>query len=91
MCRLPDGVINSEVNGMRGRIEEYFDQSLKYACESWHNHIDTNTTCTPGVASALHHFLESKFLFWLEVLSILGTLRNAVDALKVTAEWLKVC
>ena len=91
MCKLPDGVINSEANDLRGRIEEYVDQSLQYACESWHKHIDRHTTCTPGVASALHHFLESKFLFWLEVLSILGTLRNAVDALKMTAEWLKVC
>jgi len=91
MCKLPDGVINSEANDLRGRIEEYVDQSLQYACESWHKHIDRQTTCTPGVASALHHFLESKFLFWLEVLSTLGTLRNAADALKMAAEWLKVC
>ena len=91
MCKLPAGIINSEANDLRGRIEEYVDQSLQYACESWHKHIDRHTTCTPGVASALHHFLENKFLFWLEVLSILGTSRNAVDALKMTAEWLKVC
>ena len=91
MCKLPDGVINSEANDLRGRAEEYIDQSLQYACESWHKHIDRHTTCTPGVTSALHHFLENKFLFCLEVLSILGTLRSAVDALKMAAEWLKVC
>jgi len=31
------------------------------------------------------------FLFWLEVLSVLGTIRNAVDALEVAAKWLEVC
>ena len=91
MCKLPDCVINSEVNDLKGRIEKYIDHTLQYACESWHKHIDKDTTCTPEVASALHHFLEKKFLFWLEVLSILGTLRNAIDALKMATKWLKVC
>ena len=91
MCKLPDSIINSKVNNMKERMEQYVDQSLQYACESWYKHIDQHTTCTPEATSALHHFLEKKFLFWLEVLSILGTLRNAVDALKMAAEWLKVC
>ena len=29
--------------------------------------------------------------FWLEVLSMLGAVREAVDALESTAKWLDVC
>jgi hypothetical protein len=39
----------------------------------------------------LHRFLEGKFLFWLEVLSVLGTPRDAIDALDVAAKRLEVC
>jgi hypothetical protein len=46
---------------------------------------------TPVIASTLHQLLEKKFLFWLEVLSVSGTARNAVDALQATMGWLEVC
>jgi len=92
MCELPDTVMNSEVGDLHERIERYLDPALQYACKSWHKHlVDENTTRTPAVTSALHHFLEKKFLFWLEVLSVLGAAREAVDALEVAASWLEVC
>ena len=90
MCKLPDSVTNSEVSDLRERTEEYIESGLQYACQSWHKHIDTHTPCTPEITSTLHHFLEKKFLFWLEVLSVLGTVRNTVDALAVAAKWLQV-
>ena len=90
ICMLPDSVTNSEVPDLKERAELYIDHTLQYACESWHKHIDRHTTCTPEVTSILHHFLEKRFLFWLEVLSVLGTLRNAVDALAMAAKWLEV-
>jgi len=92
MCELPDAVTNSEVEDLGERIERYLDPALQYACKSWHKHlVDENTTRTPAVITALHHFLEKKFLFWLEVLSVLGAAREAVDALEVAARWLEVC
>ena len=39
MCKLPDGVINSEVLDLKERTEEHIGQSLKYACKSWHKHL----------------------------------------------------
>ncbi|KAF9644380.1 YVTN repeat-like/Quino protein amine dehydrogenase [Thelephora ganbajun] len=91
MCNLPDAVINREVDDLRERTERYLDPSLQYACKSWHKHlIDGRTVRTSAIASALHRFLEKKFLFWLEVLSVLGAAREAVDALEVAAKWLEV-
>jgi len=94
MCRLPDGVANSDVSDLKERADRYINPALQYACMSWHTHLaDADTTPAHALATtpALHQFLGEKFLFWLEVLSILGAVRNAVEALQVAAEWLEVC
>jgi hypothetical protein len=93
MCRLPEAVANSDVSDLKERIERYIDPALQYACRSWHTHIvdrHTPPVDTHEITSALHRFLEKKFLSWLEVLSVLGAVRNAVDALHVVAGWLEV-
>ena len=92
MCYLPETVVNSEVDDLVERRDKYIDHALQYACRSWHQHFtNEHMAHTPKVTSALHYFLENKFLFWLEVLSVLGTARNAVDALEVAAKQLEVC
>ena len=94
MCKLPDGVANSDVNDLKERIERCIGPALRYACTSWHTHLTGGraiTTNTLEITSALHGFLEDKFLFWLEVLSVLGAVGNAVDALQAAADWLEVC
>ena len=94
ICELPDAVANSDVGDLEERIKRYIDPALQYACRSWHTHlVDTHEESTHALAitSALHQFLEKKFLFWLEVLSVLGAVRNAVDALQTAQDWLEVC
>ena len=91
MCKLPDGAMNSEVSDLKERTKRYIDQGLEYACRSWHKHfIDTTPAHSVKITFVLRRFLEGKFLFWLEVLSVLGAARGAVDALEATARWLDV-
>ena len=88
MCDLPDGVINSEVKDLKERTGRCIDSALEYACRSWHRHlINKMSTRTLKI---LHQFLTEKFLFWLEVLSVTGAARHAVDALEVIVKWLDV-
>ena len=82
MCELPDGVINSEVIDLKERTEERIGRALEYACRSWYKHLVG--TMPAHIAPVLHEFLEKKFLFWLEVLSVLGVAREAVNALEAT-------
>ena len=92
MCKLPDAVTNSEVDGLGERIEQHIDQALQYACRSWHKHlVSTISAQTLDIRPVLQKFLEKKFLFWLEVLSVLGAAREAVDALNAAKKWLDVC
>ncbi|KAF9642676.1 hypothetical protein BDM02DRAFT_1974356 [Thelephora ganbajun] len=90
MCNLPDAVANREVDDLRERTKRHLNPALRYACKSWHKHlIDGHTVRRPAIASGLRQFLEKKFLFWLEALSVLGAAREAVGALDVTAKWLE--
>jgi hypothetical protein len=90
MCKLPEATINSEVGDLQYRAEQHISTALQYACKSWHKHFTGDMVHQPKFTSALCRFLEKKFLFWLEVLSVLGATREAVVALGVVAKWLKV-
>ena len=91
MCKLPDCVVNSEVVDLRERAEEYIDPGLQYDCRSWHRHlVGTVPAHAPEIIPVLHRFLEGKFLFWLEVLSIVCAAREAIDALDAATKWLSV-
>jgi len=94
MCQLPDAVANSDVSDLKERVDTYIDPALQYACVSWHTHllgVDVTPDSAPRITLTLHRFLEEKFLFWLEVLSVLCTVKNAVNALQATIDWLEVC
>ena len=77
-------------------IDQLLERNMcKHACRSWHTHL-TNTHATTSVdplkiTSTLHWFLENNFFSWLEVLSVLGAVKNAVHALQVAVDWLEVC
>ena len=93
MCKLPDGIANSDIDDLKERAERYIDPALRYACRSWHTHLVGGlgtSVNTVEITSVLHQFLENKFLFWLEVLSALGAVRNAVDALQSVTDRLEV-
>ena len=93
MCDLPEGAKNCEVGDLKERREKYIPHALQYACKSWHKHLVGCETLgrTAEIAPVVHQFLEEKFVFWLEVLSIFGCVRDGVDALQVAAKRLEVC
>ena len=88
MC-IQDPVPNSDVSD-----DDCINPTLQYACVSWHVHlVEVHTTPAdePQIDRALKKFMEEKLLFWLEVLSILGAVRNAAEAMRATVDWLNVC
>ncbi|KAF9784383.1 hypothetical protein BJ322DRAFT_1006862 [Thelephora terrestris] len=93
ICKLPDAVTNSVVSDLEEKVERYICPGLQYACRSWHTHLVggyTTLVNTHEITSVIHRFLETKFLFWLEVLSVLGAARTAVEALQAAADRLEV-
>ena len=93
MCSIPDYALNSKVEGLPDKIKASgIPGALEYACRSWYKHLIVAKDQAVDVVSTLHHFLEGKFIFWLEVLSVLGAVGDAVYALTATTKWLnEVC
>ena len=89
LCSIPDYTLNSNVDDLPERIKRSgIHGALEYACRSWYRHLIGTTDWTTDVTAALHCLLEEKFLFWLEVLSIVGAVGDAAHALTATLEWL---
>ena len=93
MCSIPDYALNLEVDNLPKRIDKSgIPGALEYACRSWYKHLITARDRVAAVVFALQGFLEQKFLFWLEVLSVLGTVGDAAHALSAVVKWLaEVC
>ena len=93
MCSIPDYALNSEIPDLPKRIDDGgIRGALKYACRSWYKHLIATNHRTADVVSALRCFLEEKFLFWLEVSSVLGAVGDVAHALNTTIKWLtEVC
>ena len=88
MFSIPEYVLNSDVEDLQGVGESGIDSALEYACKSWHNHLVVTEHQTSDVLLALRRFLEEKFVFWLEVMSVLGAVGDAARALTASLKWL---
>ena len=92
LLSLPDYALNSEVEDLQTRIDDRISIALWYSCLSWHNHLTETEGDVSGVISYLRVFLEEKFLAWLEVVSAIGAVGEAVIALERLVPWLQeVC
>ena len=88
MLSIPDYTLNSDVEDLPKIGERSIGSALVYACRSWHSHLILTEHLILDVVSALHSFLEERFIFWLEVLSVLGAVGDAAHALTTTLKWL---
>ena len=81
LLSLSNHTLNVEVD-QKAKIKDHISIALEYACRSWHNHLPRTAVGVTSIISDLHIFLEEKFLAWLEVVSVLGTVRGAVVSLE---------
>ena len=92
LLSLPEYALNSQVEDLQTKIDHRISAALQYACRSWYNHVAKIKGDITDVTPHLRIFLEGKFLAWLEVLSILGDLRNSAVGLETLIVWLQeVC
>lgn len=74
-------VANKDIPGLEDRIRLRIRESLKYSCLHWATH------CTEGDLATAYELITDFFrgvqiLYWLEVLSLVGGLKNGFDALQ---------
>ncbi|KAF7979625.1 hypothetical protein HWV62_41573 [Athelia sp. TMB] len=76
MCNLKTSHIpNAHIPDLPGRIEKAVPPSLSYPCLFWGDHIRQTLTGSSSLEPLILEFFEQKFLYWLEVLSLMGEVR----------------
>ncbi|KAF7974289.1 hypothetical protein HWV62_12428 [Athelia sp. TMB] len=84
MCNLKTSHIpNSQISDLAGRIEKAIPPSLSYSCLFWGDHIRQTLTENPSLEPLILEFFEQKFLYWSEVLSLMGEVRSLASTMVV--------
>jgi hypothetical protein len=81
ICDLESShLANSDMTDLASRIDKAIPDPLSYACRFWGDHL-CNSSLTSSLLDQLILFLKKQFLYWLEVMSLLGAIVEAGSAL----------
>jgi NACHT domain len=88
ICHLESSYLaNRDVPGLQSQIDTYIPPALFYACCFWGDHLK-HIPFDGKVINKLELFFKEKFLFWLEVLSLVGFMKFAALTLSSVKVWL---
>lgn len=70
------------------KIKAHLTSHVQYACLHWVEHLQSSNN-PPSDDGAVHVFLKTHLLHWLEALSILGRISDGVRSVLTLSEYLK--
>jgi hypothetical protein len=93
ICKLETScMLNVDIPDLDDRVQEKISDALQYSCMHWSSHLCSGSSPVINVSKLLSSFLTGiQFLYWLEVLSLMGKVPAAVLALRLMKACLKVC
>ncbi|KAJ7149173.1 hypothetical protein C8R43DRAFT_888139 [Mycena crocata] len=90
ICGLEDShILNTAIADSAHRIASRISPPLSYASRFWFNHLQ-EAAFDPEVVQAMDIFFREKFLYWLEVLSLMGQVAIVPTALTAADSYVKV-
>ncbi len=88
ICNLESSYLaNNDVQDLNSRVHKHIPLVLLYACRFWDDHLK-HVAFETNLIGKLRAFFETKFLFWLEALSLTSNVRLALPALSLLNVWL---
>ncbi len=88
ICNLESSYLaNKDVKDLRSRVDKHIPPALLYACRFWGDHLE-HIGFETDLFGKLRTFFEKKFLFWLEVLSLISDVGLALAACSALKVWL---
>ncbi|KIM45626.1 hypothetical protein M413DRAFT_344802 [Hebeloma cylindrosporum] len=88
ICELESSYIpNEEISDLPFLINKHIPRVLIYACHFWDDHLQ-RLCFEQALFSKVQSLFDKKFLFWLEVLSLTGSVGIATPALFSLKAWL---
>ena len=93
ICKLEDSrLANADIHDLPSRIAEHISGALQYSSLYWSNHLcstpDNGDHCVWELLEEIFGGLNG--LFWVEVLSIMGTVPSGAPSLRRVISWAKV-
>jgi hypothetical protein len=82
-------VLQNEANGLSARIAQHIPPHLQYACRHWASHL-AHAMVSDVLVDLLKQFCYKSLLYWVEVCSLLGDLRNQLLSLDLVQRALSV-
>jgi hypothetical protein len=90
ICRLEDShILNIEVPDLSNRIEAHISAELNYASLFWAHHLQ-DTGLDNEMLAEIKDLMNNRFLYWLEVLSLLNQMPIATEGLEITSRCVSV-
>lgn len=90
ICDIKDpGLLNSEIRDLSTRLATHIPTHLQYACRHWAFHL-ASSTISDSLLDLAKEFSTKYLLWWVEVCSLLGDLRNALLSLNTAKRALSV-
>ncbi|KAG8989009.1 hypothetical protein FRB94_014752 [Tulasnella sp. JGI-2019a] len=89
MCDLDPSLLNSEVEDLEKRIRENISPGLQYACAHMPEHVSQTPTGSAEVGSLVREFARVRLMNWLEGLSLMERVHEAVGMSLLIESWLK--
>jgi hypothetical protein len=71
-------------------IKQFIPSHLSYSCQFWADHLHV-TGFDHRLQEEVKALLHNQLLFWLEALSLLGTVNISAQALSHVIQWSTVC
>jgi len=87
ICNLGKYAFLSEVEDLAIHRATHIGDALWYACRFWTGHLMRVPSNSSEVQKEIDGFFTNYFLFWIEVLSLMGDLDIGVHALNDIQQW----
>ena len=90
ICGLDDYISLDEVEDLHAYQKIHIGDALGYACQFWTRHlvkIPSSGQDIEEVHKAINKFFTTQFLYWIEVLCLMGNLDVGVYAINDVCEW----
>ena len=82
--------MNKDVVHLEERVKNNIPTSLLYACQNWALHLH-DVPYSEQLSDSLHYFAYNSLLYWVEVLSLTGSLYTCLGpALRSATTWIGV-
>jgi hypothetical protein len=90
ICGLESSYLrNSDLPNLASRIESCVRPELSYSCVFWAEHL-SSSEYENRLYSQIQDFMDNRFLYWLEVLSLCRQMNQTSGILKLLINWMAV-